>query len=273
MKNYKVIIAFVFVILLVSSSIVLSGFWKDKSTVKRVELYGNTTLSKEEIFDFAKLNDSIICSNSLTLDMIESRIAKHPNIKKVYVVRESAAIKIEVSEKNPFAIATNGKEIYLVDDQLTMYPLKKEQRDIDLPVISGMSSQLDLTNFGKDDLKNLKIAQYIISETIKMNKSLYHYISEISFLDSNGINIYSSDDAVPIYLLEYESLSNGKDKESSQRNINNTVLRTALDTKLVYLSNFLRQVRVYKTNNSFAYIDMRYSDMIVVKNNKMPVTE
>src|SRR5438128_382682 len=118
MRNYKAIIAFAFVILLTCSGIVLSGFWKDKSTVKHVELYGNTTLSKEEIFDFAKLSDSVICSNVLTLDMIEARIAKHPNIKKVNVVRESAIIKIEVSEKNPFAVVTNSKEMYLVDDQL-----------------------------------------------------------------------------------------------------------------------------------------------------------
>src|SRR5260221_4674679 len=116
MKNYKVIIAFILLVVLTSTGIVLSGRWKDKSTVKNIELYGNTTLSKEEIFDYAKLNDSTIDSGALTLEMIESRIAKHPNIKKVSVTRESAVIKIEVSEKNPFAIVTNGKDIYLVDD-------------------------------------------------------------------------------------------------------------------------------------------------------------
>jgi len=273
LRNYKIIIAFVFVMILVSSSIVLSGLWKDKSTVKRVELYGATTLSKDEIFDFAKLNDSIVCSNSLTLNMIESRIAKHPNIKKVNVTRESATIKIEVSEKNPFAIATNGKDIYLVDDQLTMYLLKKEQRDIDLPVISGLSVKLEPSNPGKDDLKNMKIAQYIISETIKMNRSLYHYISEISFSDSTGIIIYSSDDAVPIYLLDYEQMADGKDKIYAQRDIYNPVLRNTIDRKLVYLNNFLKQVRVYRTSGSYSYIDMRYSDMIVVKDGQAPVTE
>lgn len=273
MKNYKIIIAFVFLIVLTCSGIELSGHWKDKSTVKNVELYGNTTLSKEEIFDYAKLNDSIVCSNALTLEMIESRIAKHPNIRKVNVTRESSNIKIEVSEKNPFAVVTNGKDMYLVDDQLTMYPLKKEQRDIDLPVISGMSKEMDLTGYGKEDLRNLKIAQYIISQAIKMNRSLYHYISEISFSDSTALIIYSSDDAVPIYLIDYEPLGIGKERESVQKDIGNTIFRKAIDKKLVYLNNFLKQVRVYKTSNSFAYIDMRYNDMIVVKNNKMPVTE
>jgi cell division septal protein FtsQ len=178
-----------------------------------------------------------------------------------------------VSEKNPFAIVTNGKDMYLVDDQLILYPLKKEQNNIDLPVISGMSKELDLTGYGKEDLKNLKIAQYIISQAIKMNRSLYHYISEISFSDSTGLIIYSSDDAVPIYLVDYESQNTAAEKEFLQKDISNAAFRKTLDKKLVYLSNFLKQVRVYKTSNSFVYIDMRYNDMIVVKNNKMPVTE
>ncbi len=99
MKNYKVILAFILLVALTSTGIVISGRWKDKSTIKNVELYGNTTLSKDEIFDYAKLNDSVIGTGALTLEMIESRIAKHPNIKKVNVTRESSTIKIEVSEK------------------------------------------------------------------------------------------------------------------------------------------------------------------------------
>ena len=30
-------------------------------------------------------------------------------------------VKIEISEKNPFAAATNAKEVFLVDDQLSLY--------------------------------------------------------------------------------------------------------------------------------------------------------
>ena len=51
--------------------------------------------------------------------------------------------------------------------------------NIDLPVISGLSEELNTGAYGKDDLKILKIAQYIISQSIRLNKSLYNYISEI----------------------------------------------------------------------------------------------
>ena len=275
MKRYKIIIAFVLVILLTFSSIVISGKWKDKTNVKKIELNGNTTLSREEIFDNAKLTDSLISSNALTLDMIESRISKNPNIKKVSVTRESADIKINISEKNPFAVASNGKDIFLADDQLSLYTFKKENINIDLPVISGLSPQLSLEEFGKDDMNKLKVAQYIISKSIKLNRSLYHFISEISFADSTGIILYSFDDATPVYFLDYSSII-PKDKFSaaiSVRDIINPALRRAIDEKLVYLNNFLKQVRVYKSKNSFSYVDLRYNDMVIVKNNKITASE
>ncbi len=272
MKNWKITILFTVVIIFTFSSIVLSGLWKDKSTIRNVNMTGNITLSKDEIFEFARMNDSIICSNALTLDMIETRIAKHPNIKKVVVTKDGTTIKIEVAEKNPFAAASNGKEIFLVDDQLSLYNLKKEQMNIDLPVISGLSSELGAGTYGKNDLNFLKIGQYIISQSIKINKSLFNYISEINFSDSNNIVLVTSDDATPVYFIDYSSLTR-KDRPDAGfiKDINNTSLRRAIDKNLLQLNGFLKQVRVYRTANSFKYIDMRYNDMIIVKNNNLPV--
>lgn len=269
MKNWKIIILFSVVIVLACSGIVLSGKWKDKSSVKKIEFTGATTLSKEELFDFAKLSDSLIESNALSLEMIESRVVKHPNVKKANVSRSGSTIKIDITEKNPFAAATNGKEVFLVDDQLTLYTLKKEHRDLDMPVISGLAQNTDVNNYGKDDLKNLKIAQYIISQSIKLNKSLYNYISEISFTDSNNIILFTSDDATPVYFIEFSQLIKKYEPLSQVKDINNTALRDAIKYKLLYLNGFLKQVRVYRQSGSFASIDMRYNDMIVVKNKRI----
>ncbi len=271
MKNWKLTLLLVTVIVFAFSSIVLSGLWKDKSTTRNVVVSGNITLSKDEIFDFAKLNDSIICSNSLSLDMIEARISKHPNIKKTVVLKDGATIKIEISEKNPFAAASNGKELFLVDDQLTMYILKKEQTNVDLPVVSGLSEELGTGSYGKDDLKCLKIAQYIIRQSIKLNKSFYNFISEINFTDSNRITLFTSDDATPVFFIEYSNLLR-KDKYeniSNVKDINNSTLRTEIDKKLIQLNAFLKQVRVYRPMSSFKYIDMRFSDIVVTKNNHL----
>ena len=270
MKNWKITILFTIVILFTFTSIVLSGLWKDKSTIRSVELKGNITLSKEELFEFARMNDSMICSNSLTLEMIESRISKHPNIKKTVVSKEGANVQIEISEKNPFAAATNGKDLFLIDEQLSVYSIKKEHANIDLPVISGLSDKLSPGTYGNDDINLLKIAQYIISQSIKLNKSLFNYISEINFSE-NGIILVTSDDATPVYFIDFSTSlsreSNYAKDNNSARDINNTGLRRSIDRKLVQLNGFLKQVRVYRTMNSFKYIDLRFSDLVIVKNN------
>jgi cell division septal protein FtsQ len=275
MKKFKIILLFTIVLLFAGSSIVLSGIWKDKKNVKKIVVTGNTTLSKEEIFDFAKLNDSLIKSNSLSLEIIESRIAKHPNIRKVDAVRENGEVKIEISEKAPFALATNGQQVYLIDDKLSLYNIKKENNNIDIPVISGLSPTLDVNNYEKNDLKNLKIAQYIIQKAIKIDKILYSYISEINFSDSAGITIYSSEDAVPVYLVDYGFIRDKKGMELSARDydINNPDFRSAIDVKLQYLYNFIKQVVLYKSRYSFAYIDLRYNDIVIVKNNNFSTSE
>lgn len=275
MNKVKFILLFTIVLLFAGSSIVLSGFWKDKKNVKKVELFGNTTLSKDEIFEFAKLSDSLIRSNSLSLEIIESRISKHPNIKSVNAIRDNGNISIEISEKDPFAVVTNGKDLFLVDDKLSLYNVKKENDNLDIPVISGMSPVLDIYNYDKNDLKHLKIAQYIIQKAIRIDKILYNYISEINFSDSSGIKMYSSEDAVPVYFVDYSFITskNGKLLTNRELDINNTDFRKAIDQKLVCLYNFIKQVIVYKSRYSFRYIDLRYKDLVLVKNNNLSTTE
>lgn len=275
MRKFRIIILFTLVIVLTFSGIVLSGYWKDRTNMKKIEVTGNMTLSKEEIFDFAKLTDSLVLSNSLSLEMIETRIAKHPNIKSVNATRESGVIKINISEKTPFALVTNGKSVFLVDDALNLYNLKKENAGIDLPVVSGLSKELDLSYMSGSDLKNLKIARYIISKSVKIDRILYNFISEISFSDSSGITIFTSEDVTPVYLIDYNSLAYTVRNSAPVReiDINNNGLRNVLDEKLLCLSSFLKQVIVYKSRFSFAYVDLRYNNIVVVKNNQFSTTD
>lgn len=271
MTRVKTIFLLTLVVLIAGSSIVLSGLWKDKKYIKAVEFDGGTTLSKDEVFEFAKLNDSLIMSNALTLDVIESRISKYPNIKSVHVTRESALIKIEISEKDPFALVTNGKKMFLIDDKLNLYSFKKENRNIDLPVISGLSEMLDINNYGRNDIKNLKIAQFLIKQALKTNKVLYNYISEINFSDSTGIILYSSEDATQIYFLDYDEINSISKHPVDIKNleITNNSFREIIKQRLIYLDSFLKQVIVYKSRFCFANIDLRFQDMILVKNNSI----
>jgi cell division septal protein FtsQ len=275
MRKAKYIILFVLVIIFTFSGIVLSGLWKDRSTVKKIVVSGNVTLSKEEIFDYAKLNDSLLMTNGLSLDRIESRISKHPNIKKVNAVRDGTTIKIEISEKDPFAVVNNGSSMFLVDDKLNLYNMKKENADLDLPVISGLSNQMNINTIASSDLRNLKIAQYIISSCVKKDKLLYNLISEISFADTSGIVIYTADDVTPVYLVDYDFVPySGKSPiHENGIDINNTLFRKELDQKLICLRSFLKQVMMYRSRNSFEFVDLRYKDVVVVRNKNFSTIE
>jgi len=275
LRRYKGIIFFTVVLLFTFTGIVLSGYWKGRTNTIKVEVTGNVTLSKGEIFDFAMLTDSLILSNSISLQVIESRISKHPNIKSVNATRDNGTIRIEITEKTPFAMATNGKSVFLVDNALNLYNLKKENTGLDLPVISGMSKQMDLDYLTSTDLRNLKIAHYIISKSAKIDRVLYNFISEINFSDSVGITLYTTEDATPVYLIDYSFLDLQVSNSRAVRevDINDTEFRNTLDEKLLYLVNFLKQVIVYKSRFSFAYVDLRYKDMVVVKNNSYSTTD
>lgn len=275
MGRFKGIIFFTVVLLFTFTGIVLSGYWKDRTNTNKIEFTGNVTLSKDEIFDFARLTDSLVLSNSLSLQVIESRISKHPNIKNVNATRDDGTIRIEITEKTPFALVTNGKKVYLVDNALNLYNLKKENNSLDLPVISGMSKDVDLDYLTSTDLRNLKIAQYIISKSAKIDRVLYNFISEINFSDSVGITLYTTEDATPVYLIDYSFLDYQVRHSQAVKevDINDSEFRNTLDEKLLYLVNFLKQVIVYKSRFSFAYVDLRYKDMVVVKNNSFSTTD
>jgi cell division septal protein FtsQ len=258
MKKFKIIISFIIAAGLVFSGVVLSGMWKEKSEIKSIDLIGNTTLSKNEIFEFAKLSDSLLVSEKLNLQMIEERISKHPNINSVNAKRESSRLIIEVSEKDPFAVimpSAKNKSMLMIDDKLNLYHYKKEMKNLNLPVISGLSEDLDISNVSKEDYSKMKIAYCIISRIIKIDKLLYNYVSEIHFPDSVSIVLYTFEDAVPVYLFDYSSLDP-----------NSITFKEILSEKLIQFYNLIKQVLIYKTRNSIESIDLRYYDTVIIRN-------
>jgi hypothetical protein len=264
--------------------IFFSGSWRDVRNLKDVKLIGNTTLTKEELFSFARLNDSLICSGSLSLQIIEERLSKHPDIQSVNASTVSGDLIIDITEKNPFAmIIRTGESPLMVDDKLNLYNYKKEHKNIDVPVISGLSENIDITNVSKEDHIRLKIAQYIIGKANNINRMLFKFISEISFRDTSCLLLYCGDNAAKVLLVEYSSLRDIRyfindpdvrkysvilDMDQYQLvNIKNDLFRTVLDEKLVLLNGFLRKVLPYKDQNAYNCIDLRYRGSIIVRNN------
>ncbi len=268
MKKFKVIILLVVILMITFSSIVLAGFWKDKSYVSQVDFEGNTTLTKEEVFQFCKLNDSLITSNTLSLEVIETRISKHPNVKSVKASKDGNIIKIEVSEKNPIALVSNGEKLFLADDKLSIYNLKKEHVNLDLPVITGLSKTLEVGSVLNEDYSNLNIAKYIISKSFKLSRNLFKQISEINFADVNSIKIHLTDDACVVFLLDYPKTISSFEN-NTEKSIKNQNLRKEIDLKLLLLNNYLQQVKVYKGSSSVTSVDLRYNNVAILNYKKI----
>lgn len=271
MKKYKVIISFIIVAGMTFSGVVLSGIWKDKAEIKSIELIGNTTLSKNEIFEFAKLSDSLLMSEQLNLQMIEERISKHPNVSSVNAKRVSSRLVIEISEKAPFAIvmpSAKDKPVLLLDDKLNLYNYKKEMRDLSLPVISGLSKDLEISNVPADDYNKMKLAHFIISELMKIDKLLYNFVSEIHFSDSVSVTLYTFEGAVPVYLLDYNSLNPDMQHVSYLQYFNpaNDNIRNIISARLITFHNFIKQAMIYRSRESIEFVDLRYKDMVLIKN-------
>lgn len=268
MSRAKVIILFVIVSLLTTGGIVLSGYWKDKTTTTKVEFTGNMTLTKEEVFGFAKLSDSLIINNKLSLEMIESRIAKHPNVKTVNAKRVSTIIKIEITEKEPFAMVMSNAGLFMADNELNLYLFKKNDNGYNIPVISGLSDSIGIGSVTPPDIKKLKTAKYIISRLIKTDRLLYNYISEVNFGDTTCLRLISND-GMMIMLVDYEEVNKAEKLYGivTMPEVLQNSFRKDIDLKLVLLDSFMKKVLIYRGNNSFSSVDLRYKDLIVVKNN------
>lgn len=267
-RQYKLALAFTLVIILTCSSIVLSGYWKDNNSVNSIVMKGNVSLTKDEIFSFAKLTDSLIKNNDLSLEIIESRIAKHPNIKKINVTRRSSVITIEIWEKDPFAVVVNKSKMFFLDNELNIFPIKKEKNEIDVPVLSGFSDSLDLNRVTADDYTKFKTSKYIISRATKIDKLMSNSISEINFSDPACLNIYLIEGATLVNLVDYSSVRiyDGSLVSLSAPDVMNSNFRREINLKIYTLYNFLKQVLLYRGSNSYERIDMRYDNMLVAKN-------
>jgi cell division septal protein FtsQ len=210
----------------------------------------------------------MIYGNVLSLQAIESRLLKHPNVRDVSVSRDGEVINITIVEKSPFAIITNGRKMLMADHNFTVYEMKKRpDSEIDLPVISGFSDEISPGIFAKDDLEKLKIGYFIVSTAANISKVLYSFISEIDFTSPEHIKIITSDDASVIYLMDYDFLLNGLEYRKSYNKLDyrDELLKRTIAVKLNYLYAFLNQVKLYKPYDSYEYIDMRYNDLIAVK--------
>ena len=236
---------------------VLSLDWRSENRIEKITVNGNYTISKEEILRYAHITDTASNPTEAGIDVIQSRISKHPEIKNVYVsIVHPSELKIEIVEKRPVAIISGENEMFLLDDGLDVFPFRNFTKLYDLPVISGIRKEVNPKSSNKFNTEDLRTALFIILSSYKESKVLYNNISEIRMSDQEKIIVYLSEDSTPIYFPRYN------DKKIADSEYQEVLLK-----KLRIFKNYINQSLADHLKEKTNYVDMRFDNQIIVNSN------
>lgn len=252
--KFKILSLLVVAAIVVISSVVLANKWRSDTRYEKITITGNNTIDREDILAIARLKDSLGTMDDLNLKIIQDRIAKHPEIKKVFVSKEPPAeLKIEIVEKRPVAILNSGNKIMLIDNELEIFSYKNSDKLTDLPVISGVRSNPMKLNEEAFDKSQLRIAVFLLINAEKKSKMLFNNISEINFSQTDCITLYSNDNSIP-FLFPYYSDTDIANKEYQKELLN----------KLNVFNALLKQKGNELDKDKIRFIDLRFSNQAVV---------
>lgn len=255
MRNGK--IYFSLTIIFIGLIVILSVNWRSDAVIDKIIVTGNYTISREDILNSARLKDSAVNSADINIDNIRNRIAGHKEVKKVFVSLElPSELKIDIIERRPVAILNGGSEILLIDDELEIFPFKNAVKMYDLPVISGVRTEIKPDPMKKYNEEDLRLALYLILNTYRESKATYNYISEVNLSEPDKIIVYMSEDSSPFYFPR-------KINES----ISNKDYQELLVNKIDVFETYLKQSLDNHLQKNINYVDLRYENKVILNSN------
>jgi len=251
----KYIILFAVLIILILVIAIFANKWRDNVQFSKITITGNYSLNRDDILKYAKLDrDSSINIDELNLKIIQDRISKNPEIKKVYVSKEPPSeLKIDIIEKRPVALLNINNELKLIDEELEIFAFKNYQKLYDLPVITGYNMKYIQAADSINNSENIRTALFIVLNAYQRSKTLYNLISEINIADSSRLIVYSNENSAQFYFPKYK-----------EKNISDKSYRTELIATLVKFNAFHYQTSI---KENIIYVDLRFNNQAVVKYN------
>jgi len=242
----------------IAAVVYFANRWRTDVTYDKISVKGNYTLTKDEILQAANIkSDSVVNIEELNLVFMRDRIAKHPEIKKVFVSKNPPnEIVIEVFEKRPLAIVNVGNQLNLIDEECELFPFKNYEKLYDLPVITGIKQFSQQQIEDKSYMKDLKTAVFITMNAYKKSKFLYNQISEINVSDTNKIILFTNDKSTPVYF-----------PRSEEKNISDLNYQKEIISKLAVLKNFFEKSFESLKDKKYEYVDLRFDNQVIVKTN------
>ncbi|MEZ4822320.1 MAG: FtsQ-type POTRA domain-containing protein [Ignavibacteria bacterium] len=255
MKSGKVIL--ILTVIFIALIVILSLNWRSETEINKISISGNYTISRDEILSARRLNDSSAITEEVNIDLIRNRISNHKEVKKVFVsLEQPSELKIEIIERRPVAIVNGENEIMLVDDELEIFPFKNSVKMYDLPVISGIRTEITPDPMKKYNKEDLRLALFLILNTYKTSKATYNYISEVNMADSDKVIVYMSEDSSPFYFPR-------KINES----ISNSEYQDLIINRIEVFESYLKQSLDNHLKKDIKYVDLRYENKVILNSN------
>lgn len=218
--------------------------WKSERRVERVVVEGTRILSAEELVALA---DVPLHARLFELDLyaIAQRVAQHHYVKDVAVHRDLPdRIRIVVREREPVAVLARGS-LPLVDADGYVLPPVRSPQIFDLPIISVSAKPQECVPGKRTTNGNVLLALDLLALARSVDPDVYRNISEIGGDRTSGFVLHTAEWGVPVLL--------GTDR---------------FGQKLVIFSAFWKNVAARNGADGLEYIDLRFTDQVVVRWNR-----
>jgi hypothetical protein len=250
-NNRKSILVMFNMFLIIASIAIILNFsfsWaKLKNTFIEPEIILSGSIEydqKSYVAHITKVTGEI--ANQLPSNKILEALMMHPFVQASRVsYRYPNKILIELKEREAFAII-NKNPLVILDRDCFVLPIEDNFNNYDIPILSKFNSDNNLYPIGEKSL-SVKVQETIfwLSSLYELYPDFYSSISEV--LLENG-------DEIVLILNEYPT----------------KVLLGDTDTmkKIEILKKFEYTIKETKKITDYAYLDIRYNNQIIAKENK-----
>ena len=230
--------------LLTIGLVVAANLWKSDLKVKRVTIEGNRIVETAEITQLIKVPKNTQLQD-IDLMAVRRDIMSHHFIKDAVVERDlPATLKVTVKERVPLAIINRAELLYLDEDGVVL-PHSISRQLFDLPVLTGLPDDMNLTPGVTIKNADIQEALKILAASKLVSKELYHLVSEVRLRNGGDIVLYAAEWGVPIIFGRGE-----------------------IPAKVVRLEAFWDDVVRERGSENLQYVDLRFDDQVVVRWNK-----
>ena len=250
-KNRKFLLGISNTFLIIASITILVNFSLSWAKLKNTFIEPEIILSgsveydqKSYITHITKFTGEI--ANQLSSIKILEALMMHPFVQASRVsYRYPNKIIIELKEREAFAII-NKDPLVILDRDCFVLPIDDSFNNYDIPILSKFNSDNNLYPIGEKSL-SVKVQETILwlSSLYDQDPDFYSSISEVLLENGNEIVLILNEYPTKVLLGDTDTLQ-----------------------KIEILKKFEQTIKETKKITDYAYLDIRYDNQIIAKENK-----